>query len=592
MTDLFEQPTTGKHPKRPKAQSAAVFKPYEQGQGMLLPPHLDDLIAPDHLVRVVNETINRLNVEPLLATYKGSGTSAYHPVMMLKVLIYAYLNKIYSSRRIAKALRENVHFMWLAGMSQPDFRTLNLFRSSRLKGVIDEVFSSMALFLLEHQYIDLSEYFVDGTKLRADANRHKVVWAKSTHRYKAIAQEHIKELLAEIEHVNQHEQSLYGDRDLPEQGEEAIAMTSQEVKETVARINHLIESALDGPAPTTVAVAATATTAPDHVGEITTGDSAVTATSTIPEGQIPPQQLQQGAKAATIKHTQRCLRQIEHKFLPKLERYEHQEQILAGRKSYSRTDTDATVFRSKEDQLLPCYNVLIGTQQQFILAYNFHQKKASESDAFPAHLDRFQRTFGGLLPKAAIGDAGFGSEENYVLLDQYGIGNYLKYNTFHQEQKPSWINDPYRKEHFVYDEATDTYFCPQGGPLIAAGTTTSRSTTGYQSLIRRYQSRDCTGCPVAAQCKKGEGPRSIQTNDLLAHYRAQARDNLTSAYGLKVRKRRGMDVETPFGDIKHNQEYNRCRLRGEAKMNIEIGLLSIAHNIKKVAIKKATTTFH
>jgi transposase len=575
MKDLFEHPSMGKRPKRPKAKSAAVFKPYEQGQGMLLPPHLDDLIPAGHLVRVVNETIDRLNVEPVLATYKGSGASAYHPTMLLKVLIYAYLNKIYSSRRIAKALRENVHFMWLSGMSRPDFRTLNLFRSSRLKGVIDEVFSSMALFLLDHQLIDLSEYFVDGTKLRADANRHKVVWAKSTHRYKAIAQEHIKELLAEIERVNQQEQGLYGDRDLAEQGEQTTTITSQEVKETVAKINQLIESTL---APSVA----------DPAAETTMGSAPPTTTTVEGTGPLP----RECAKAATIKHTQRCQRQIEHTFLPKLERYEQQEQILAGRNSYSRTDQDATVFRSKEDQLLPCYNLLIGTQRQFILTYNFHQKKASESDAFPAHLDRLARAFHGLLPNAIISDAGFGSEENYVLVDRYGIGNYLKYSTFHQEQKQSWIQDPYRKEHFVYDESTDTYRCPQGRPLVFVSTTTSRSSTGYSSLIRRYQSRDCTDCPVASACKKGEGPRSIQTNDLLARYRAQARDNLTSAYGLKVRKRRCTDVETPFADIKYNQEYNRCRLRGEAKMNIEIGLLSIAHNIKKIAIKKRTETIH
>jgi transposase len=180
---FFGEPSSGQRQKRKKAKSKQVFKPYHQQQVMLLPPSLDDLIPPKHLVRVVNETIDQLDIEPLIATYKGDGTSAYHPVMLLKVLVYAYLTTTYASRMIAKALHENIHFMWLSGMSHPDFRTINTFRSSRLKEVIDQVFGSMVFFLLEHGYIDLQQYFVDGTKLRADNNKHKVVWAKNTKRY-------------------------------------------------------------------------------------------------------------------------------------------------------------------------------------------------------------------------------------------------------------------------------------------------------------------------------------------------------------------------------------------------------------------------
>ena len=181
--DMFnERPSQQR--KRRKAKSKQVFKPYQQHQAMLLPPSLEELIPEKHLVRVVNETIDKLNIEPLVATYKGDGTSAYHPLMLLKVLVYAYLTRTYASRMIAKALNENVHFMWLSGMSHPDFRTINTFRSSRLKEVIDQVFGSMVFFLLDHGYVDLQQYFVDGTKLRADSNKHKVVWAKNTKRYK------------------------------------------------------------------------------------------------------------------------------------------------------------------------------------------------------------------------------------------------------------------------------------------------------------------------------------------------------------------------------------------------------------------------
>ena len=150
---------------------------------------------------------------------KGGGTSSYHPKMLLKVLVYAYSQKIYSSRKIAKALRENIHFMWLSGGNQPDFRTINDFRGSRVKGVIDEVFADVLEYLIEAGHVKLENYFVDGTKIEADANKHKVVWAKRKDTYQKRAHVQIQELLKQIEQANEEEQAEYGDEDLEERGE-------------------------------------------------------------------------------------------------------------------------------------------------------------------------------------------------------------------------------------------------------------------------------------------------------------------------------------------------------------------------------------
>ena len=152
-----------------------TFKPYTMQQPSLLPPSLDELIAADDLVRLVNRAIEALDLQPVLARYKGGGTSSYHPQRMLKVLVYAYTQRIYSSRQIAKALRENILFMWLSGRNQPDFRTLNDFRSKTMKPVIDQVFGAVVEYLVEEGYVQLEHYFLDGTKVEANANKHKVV---------------------------------------------------------------------------------------------------------------------------------------------------------------------------------------------------------------------------------------------------------------------------------------------------------------------------------------------------------------------------------------------------------------------------------
>jgi transposase len=93
-----------------------VFKTYDQQQAMLLPPSLDELIAQNHPVRIVNKVLDQINIEPLIAKYKAGGTSSFHPRMLLKVLVFAYINNIYISRKIEEALQQNIYFMWLSAL--------------------------------------------------------------------------------------------------------------------------------------------------------------------------------------------------------------------------------------------------------------------------------------------------------------------------------------------------------------------------------------------------------------------------------------------------------------------------------------------
>src|SRR5690606_1535122 len=188
-----------------------IFKDYQQHQIQLLPPSLEELIGPHHLVRVVNGFVDRIDFKVLEQAYKGGGASSYHPRMMLKVLVYAYCTKLYSCRKIDQALKENIHFMWLSGRQYPDFRTINNFRSGTLKPIIEEIFSSLLDLLIEEGYVKLENYFVDGTKLQADANRYTAVWAKNTKRYKENLQAKVKELLAQIDEQNRIEDEQYGE---------------------------------------------------------------------------------------------------------------------------------------------------------------------------------------------------------------------------------------------------------------------------------------------------------------------------------------------------------------------------------------------
>jgi transposase len=108
-------------------KTKVVFKNYTPNQVVMLPPSLEELIDKNHPVRIVNQVVDRIDIHPLLKKFRGGGTSGYHPRMLLKILIYGYVNNTFSSRRIESAVKENIHFMWLAGMNNPDHNTINRF---------------------------------------------------------------------------------------------------------------------------------------------------------------------------------------------------------------------------------------------------------------------------------------------------------------------------------------------------------------------------------------------------------------------------------------------------------------------------------
>lgn len=180
------------------------FKEYNQNQ-LMIPMSWKTLIEKNHVSRVVNDVIDKMNPDKLLGTYSNVDCSAYHPRMLLKVLMYAYVTKNYSSRLMAKAVNENVYFIWLAGGNQPTRNVLNSFRSGKMLTVIEEVFTELMLILAGQKYIDLDEYFQDGTKIEANVNKYTFVWRGSVE--KLLTKTHA--LMQEINQLNDEEDVLF-----------------------------------------------------------------------------------------------------------------------------------------------------------------------------------------------------------------------------------------------------------------------------------------------------------------------------------------------------------------------------------------------
>ena len=142
-----------------------AFKPYQQRQLMLLPPDISELVPEDSVARVVDAVVEALDRGRLESLYPGGGAPAHDPSMMLKVVLYAYASGVYSSRKIARATRENVCLMWLTGMTPLDHATINRFRSDRIRPAFEAIFTELVALLAEKGMLDLSTYFLDGTKV-------------------------------------------------------------------------------------------------------------------------------------------------------------------------------------------------------------------------------------------------------------------------------------------------------------------------------------------------------------------------------------------------------------------------------------------
>lgn len=517
-----------------KKSEKIVFKEYIQGQRTMLPQSLEEIIPEKHLVRVINEVIDKMDLRMIYSQYKGGGTSSYHPRMLLKIVIYGYATQIYTGRKIAKALRENIHFMWLSGGNRPDFRTINRFRTERIEGKIQEIFTEVILYLVEAKYIKLETYFLDGTKIEADANKYSFVWKKSTQKYKKKLQENVEKLLGEIEELNRAEDELYGDHDLDELGEEA-EINSDKLKGLAERLSGVLE------------------------------------------------------KEPKDKKIKKALKKLETDYIPRLEKYEKQEAALGERNSCSKTDEDATFMCMKEDHmrnraLKPGYNVQIGTEDQFIVGFSVHQT-STDSPTVKDHLEQVEKNLG-KLPTILVADAGYGSEENYLLLEEKEIDAYVKYNTFFREsrkRKKLLEKEKYYSRNFTYLPEQDQFLCPQGKPLIYEKTIMTKTKTGFESERRLYSCHDCEGCPVRSVCTQAKHGRRIQYSPRLDQYRQQAFEKLTSEEGKKLSSRRMAEPEAVFGLLKRNGKFRRFHLRGLEKVTIEWGLLSIAHNLSKIA---------
>lgn len=484
-------------------------------------------------VRVVDSIVEGLDFKDFRKLYKEKGRCPYHPKMMLKVIIYAYMNNIYSCRKIEKQLQRDIHYIWLAAQERPDFVTINRFRN-RVKNEINNIFTQIVLVLADKGFITLDVEYIDGTKIESKANKYTFVWRKTIEKNRAKLQEKIRVLLGQIDDVIAQDK----------------AAESEQVEFTPETLTSVISELQDS-------------------------------LSAEPQPADKEQKKRQREKKKQIKELE--------KHREKLCEYDGGLEQIGDRNSMSKTDTDATFMRMKEDamnngQTKPGYNLQISAENQFITDFALFPNPTDTLTLIPffnSFLDRYKR-----LPSVAVADSGYGSEENYRFMDEAGMEAYVKYNRFHLEQRPRYKPNPFHHDNFHYNAKEDYYVCPMGQHMTRIGTSHSKTASGYRSDNARYRAQNCNGCPLRCLCYKAKGDRrTIEVNHRLNEYKRKARELLTSEEGLRHRGRRCIEPEAVFGQMKFNMAYRRFRHFGKDKVTMDFAFFAIAFNLKKMCSK-------
>lgn len=495
----------------------------------------NDDISGNDPVRVVDAIVESLDLREFKKLYREKGRCPYHPKMMLKIILYAYMNNIYSCRKIEKAVQRDIHYIWLAAQERPDFVTINRFRN-RVKNEINNIFTQTVLVLAERGFITLDVEYIDGTKIESKANKYTFVWRKTVEKNRARLQEKIRVLLGQIDDVIAQDKAAETDK----------------VEFTPETLTSLISELQDS-------------------------------LSAEPQPADKDQKKQQREKKKQIKELE--------KHRDKLTEYDGRLEQIGERNSMSKTDPDATFMRMKEDamnngQTKPGYNLQISAENQFITDFALFPNPTDTLTLIPffnSFLNRY-----GHLPSVAVADSGYGSEENYRFMDEAGMDAYVKYNRFHLEQRPRYKPNPFHHDNFHYNAAEDYYVCPMGQHMTRVGTSHSKTANGYRSENARYRAQDCNGCPLRCLCYKAKGDRrTIEVNHRLNEYKRKARELLTSEDGLRHRGRRCIEPEAVFGQMKFNMAYRRFRHFGKDKVTMDFAFFAIAFNIKKMCSKLA-----
>ncbi|WP_082798165.1 IS1182 family transposase [Parageobacillus toebii] len=526
-----------------------MFKYYNMNQ-LVLPLDLEIKLQENDIAFHIHHLVESIPDETFQPFLRNTGCPAYHPRMMLKIILCAYSQSVFSGRKIEALLKDSIRMMWLAQGYEPSYRTINRFRvHPEVKELIRQCFVQFRCQLVEEKLIDQEAIFIDGTKIEANANKFTFVWKKSIEKYNQNLIEKSnqlynelleKEIIPEMERENEGELSV-----------EELAQMVQQVDEVIKEYDQKIE------------------TSPDAT--------------------------ERKALRSERKYPKQAYKQLID-FILRKQKYQKALDILGERNSYSKTDPDATFMRMKDDymkngQLKAGYNVQIATEGQYALAYSIFPNPTDTRTLIP-FLNEIEKHYFP-LPKYIVADAGYGSEPNYEdILSNRKCEALIPYTMYEKEQKKKYKQNPFHPDNWTYDEESDTYTCPNQQRVTFRYHSVRTDKTGFKREFKIYECENCSGCPFRSSCTKAKegNHRKVMVNEKWEQQKEYVRTKLSEEKAGSIFRQRKIDVEPVFGFLKANLRFTRFSVRGKSKVENEMGIALMAVNLRKYTANKNQLT--
>lgn len=507
-----------------------------------LPLDLEISIPSDDPVRLVSAFVEEMDLSELYKTYGRIRKNQATPRQMLKLVIYAAMNRIYSSRDIRKACKRDINFMYLLeGMPAPDHATIARFISLHFSACAKVLLAQMSDLLYLLGEISGKTIFIDGTKIESAANKYTFVWKRAITKNQARLYTKLTSFVAECE-------ELYGIRTVYH--DQISIHTLKRLKKQLCRVK-------------------------------------------VQEGIVFVHGI--GRRKTQL---QKSLEQLDQ-YLEKLKEYTKKLYTLGDRNSYSKTDPDATFMRMKEDamlngQLKPAYNIQHGVDSEYITWIDISPRPTDTCTLIPFLKDMESHL--GFKYSEIVADAGYESEENYLFIEGNGQTAYIKPQNYEISKTRKYKKDISRRENMEYHADRDSYICRNGRELTVTNERRSKTASGYVSVKTYYRSPDCTGCPYKTECIKGNNCKTpmekrnkvLMVSKTMSQKRAEDLERITSEYGTMLRMNRSIQAEGSFADVKEDMNFRRYLYRGKANALAESILLAMGRNINKLHCKIQT----
>ena len=518
----------------------------EEGYQLKLPLNIETIIPEDDSVRLLSQFVEAMDLTDLYSTYER--INSVSPRTLLKIVLYSYMNRDYSSRSMELNCKRDINFMFLLeGSPAPDHATFARFRSIHFAPCSKRILAEMSNTLFDLGEVSGETIFIDGTKIEASANKYTFVWKKAVTKNQAKLLIKLADFVAECEQLYDLK-IVYGD-----------TVKIKHVKKLRKKLYALKQS------------------------------ENVVFVHGIGKRKTP---LQKSIEAL-------------EEYLSKLKEYNQKIHICGERNSYSKTDHDATFMRMKEDamgngQLKPAYNLQHGVDSEYITWLTIGPQPTDTTTLIPFLKDAEKHL--NFKYKNITADAGYESEENYLFLEENGQLSYIKPANYEISKTRKYRNDIGKIENMKYDEALDIYTCRNGKKLTVDHIRHSKSKTGYVSEKTIYRCENCESCPSKKDCIKGnncktpleERTKTLQVAKTFLKYRQEDLERILSDDGILFRTNRSIQAEGSFGDLKQDMQFRRYLSKGITNVLAESTLLAMARNINKLhnKIQKGKTGTH